>query len=268
MPTSFTKKAITITAEQWTGDNEAYLQHFTNGEFHAIAPEDRADDPDVTAEVRDHLHSTWIGVKTGQWVIKGVKGEFYPIDETVLAETYSKEGEKDVRTYRIQYNANSNRTEMFVEADSYGRANYDRPSVEFYRDGRTVAEIMAGSLVVVEEIPAEPQPVAAAELDDDGKPTPEAVLALPMERNDAGAATVREYLVALAAGVWTVGEGFSGKRPFGNSGWHTEIHQALGAKGWIRCELDGDGYVEDIDEAAGNELIAAALKHLAAAPAA
>jgi hypothetical protein len=34
------------------------------------------------------LHTTWVGVKTGQWIVRGVKGEFYPIAEDVLAETY------------------------------------------------------------------------------------------------------------------------------------------------------------------------------------
>jgi hypothetical protein len=38
--------------------------------------------------VFDVLHESWVGVKTGQWVIRGVAGEFYPIDEAVLAETY------------------------------------------------------------------------------------------------------------------------------------------------------------------------------------
>lgn len=45
------------------------------------------------------------------------------------------------------------------------------------------------------------------------------VLELPLESNDAGAKTVKEYLVKLLETVWVEEEGFSGKRPFGNSGW-------------------------------------------------
>ena len=36
----------------------------------------------------DRLHSTWVLVYTGQHIVRGVKGEFYPIAEDVLAETY------------------------------------------------------------------------------------------------------------------------------------------------------------------------------------
>jgi hypothetical protein len=43
--------------------------------------------------VYDELHSTWVGMYTGQWIIKGVKGEFYPINEEVLAETYEPVGD-------------------------------------------------------------------------------------------------------------------------------------------------------------------------------
>lgn len=52
-----------------------------------------------------------------------------------------------------------------------------------------------------------------------------------MAPNDAYAATVREYLVALLAAVWDEGEGFDGKRPFGNSGWEGEVLEALDAAG-------------------------------------
>jgi hypothetical protein len=61
----------------------------------------------------------------------------------------------------------------------------------------------------------------------------QAVLSLPMEDNDAGAATVKEYLVELLAHLWDEGEGFSGKRPFGNSGWEYDLYEALGNAGLI-----------------------------------
>lgn len=85
---SYRKKPLTVRAVQWTGDNEAELIAFTANRFMAVDPEDRTDDPDLTGAVFDVLHSTWVGVKTGQWVIEGVKGEFYPIDQGVLDETY------------------------------------------------------------------------------------------------------------------------------------------------------------------------------------
>jgi hypothetical protein len=64
------------------------MEEFTSGSFGAVHPDDRGDDPDVIAEVFDVLHSTWVGVKNGQWVIRGVQGEFYPCDPDVFAATY------------------------------------------------------------------------------------------------------------------------------------------------------------------------------------
>ena len=90
MATQFRKKPLTISAERWTGSNEAVLIAFTGGNFRAVPPEERADYPNITGSVFDVLHSTWVGVETGQWVIRGVNGEFYPIDESVLAETYDR----------------------------------------------------------------------------------------------------------------------------------------------------------------------------------
>jgi hypothetical protein len=84
----FRKKPVEVQAVQWTGDNEAELVAFAGVDFQAVCPEDRGDDPDQTAAVMDTLHNTWVRVYTGQWIIKGVKGEFYPIAEDVLAETY------------------------------------------------------------------------------------------------------------------------------------------------------------------------------------
>lgn len=85
----FRKRPIEVTAMQWTGSNERELRLWCGPSmFGAVAPEDRTDDPEITAEVLDVLHSTWVGVKTGQWIVRGVKGELYPIAEDVLAETY------------------------------------------------------------------------------------------------------------------------------------------------------------------------------------
>lgn len=84
------KKAVTVETLIWDGTNADQLDAFTGGKFQPVDPEDRDEDPDITGSVLDGLHSTWIGVKTGQHVIKGVKGEFYPIDAEVLAETYDE----------------------------------------------------------------------------------------------------------------------------------------------------------------------------------
>jgi hypothetical protein len=91
----------------------------------------------------------------------------------------------------------------------------------------------------------------------------EQVLACPMEPNDADATTVGHYLLKLLAMVWDEGEGFSGKRPFGNSGWQYAIYIALGKAGLISVLLDADGYVDECDDEAADAMVAEAIKSLA-----
>ncbi|MFF5984393.1 hypothetical protein ACFY78_36680 [Streptomyces olindensis] len=88
--TCYRKRPVEVDTVQWTGDNEAELVEFTGHRFEAIPAAARAENPDVTAQVYDELHDTWVGVKTGQHIVRGVKGEFYPIAEDVLAETYER----------------------------------------------------------------------------------------------------------------------------------------------------------------------------------
>jgi hypothetical protein len=57
--------------------------------------------------------------------------------------------------------------------------------------------------------------------------TGEEILNVKMAENDAEAGTVKEYLKKLLEALWDEGEGFSGKRPFGNSGWEYELYGAL-----------------------------------------
>jgi hypothetical protein len=48
-----------------------------------------------------------------------------------------------------------------------------------------------------------------------------------MGRNDAKARTIKQYLKKLLEMLWERGEGFSGKRPFRNSGWEYDLEKVL-----------------------------------------
>lgn len=71
----------------------------------------------------------------------------------------------------------------------------------------------------------------------------ERILALPMQHNDADASTIRDYLKALLLQLLLEGEGFSGKRPFGNSGWEHDLHKPLITAGLVEGALDEHGYI-------------------------
>lgn len=94
----------------------------------------------------------------------------------------------------------------------------------------------------------------------------ERVLATPMnpDRNDAGAGTVREYLVKLLVVLWRDQECFSGKRPFGNSSWDWDLYMALVDAELITGSYDEDGCLDDADVKAGSALIEQAITHLGA----
>lgn len=61
--------------------------------------------------------------------------------------------------------------------------------------------------------------------------------------------------------LWSETEGFSGKRPFGNSGWEFDLYKPLVEAGAIKGKIE-DGYVDNVDEKAGNAAIFSAIDAL------
>jgi hypothetical protein len=94
------------------------------------------------------------------------------------------------------------------------------------------------------------------------EPTGAQILAVPMQRNDADADTIGDYLVALLRKVWEDGDGFSGKRPFGNSGWEFDLYKALLVAGYVGGELDDEGYLDNVDVISAQALVAHAIDSL------
>jgi hypothetical protein len=96
------------------------------------------------------------------------------------------------------------------------------------------------------------------------------ILRTKMGKNDPEADTIGEYLIELSSAVWSVGECFSGKRPFGNSGWYHEIYQALCEAypketkvKWYIDEDDPDyKEIDSFDEKVCNKMIDSAYESL------
>lgn len=80
--------------------------------------------------------------------------------------------------------------------------------------------------------------------------------------DSGGAKTLREYLVALLLTLWDEEDGFSGKRPFGNSGWKYPIYETMIEECVVAGTLDEYGDVVEIDSDAADELIMKAIKEL------
>lgn len=84
----------------------------------------------------------------------------------------------------------------------------------------------------------------------------------PMIENDIGATTIGEFLKTLLITLWEEGEGFSGKRPFGNSDWEYQVYASLIKAGYDIGRLDEDGYVEDVDCQKADRLVKDAIKEV------
>ena len=72
---------------------------------------------------------------------------------------------------------------------------------------------------------------------------------------DGEATTISEYLFRLLAKLWEEKECFSGKRPFGNSGWECDIYIALVRGKFVSGKIDDSGCLDDIDQKTADELI-------------
>lgn len=74
----FRKKPVVIEAVQWTGENIEAVAKFIGGkgEFHLPS--------DIIIPTLEGDHTASIS----DWIIKGVKGEFYPCKPDIFAATY------------------------------------------------------------------------------------------------------------------------------------------------------------------------------------
>lgn len=81
--------------------------------------------------------------------------------------------------------------------------------------------------------------------------------------SDAGEnLSVREYLQKLLETLWEEQEGFSGKRPFGNSGWDFELYVPLIREKFITGALDEYGYVAEFHLEEAQAFVAALIREV------
>ncbi len=82
----FRKKPVVIEAVQWTGDNPNEVLELADFKIAIGLFETRR-----VVEI-ETLEGTMRG-EIGDWIIKGVKGEFYPCKPDIFEATYDRVGE-------------------------------------------------------------------------------------------------------------------------------------------------------------------------------
>lgn len=78
----FRKKPVVIEAVQWTGDNLREIKAFMGVES---VPYDAGKDSFLIHTLEGNHEAS-----KGDWVIRGVKGEFYPCKPDIFDQTYEK----------------------------------------------------------------------------------------------------------------------------------------------------------------------------------
>lgn len=86
-PQTFRHRSEQVEAVQWTGDNADTLRAFAGPDFDEIDLDDRTEDPDETAAVRESEHGTWRGLKPGDWVVR-LDGGLYEFAAADFAKQY------------------------------------------------------------------------------------------------------------------------------------------------------------------------------------
>lgn len=82
MPDKYRKKPVVVEAVQFTGRNDAQIAAFVG----SLGRDPKERQPSWFI----HTLEGEMRASVGDWIIKGVKGEFYPVRDDIFAATYEK----------------------------------------------------------------------------------------------------------------------------------------------------------------------------------
>lgn len=96
----FRKKPVEIEAWQWDSDEydpalRGWIGNVLDDNSNMLCGFQLLDDDDE-AEVYNYLHKTWVKLKSGDWIIKGIQGEFYPCKPDIFEATYDEADKPDL----------------------------------------------------------------------------------------------------------------------------------------------------------------------------
>ena len=83
MSNLYRKKPVIIEAVRFTGSNYRDIREFTKGQSNTVFQGGRVPTGLTIATLEGTMTAT-----VGDWIIKGVKGEFYPCKPDIFEKTY------------------------------------------------------------------------------------------------------------------------------------------------------------------------------------
>ncbi len=85
----FRKRPVVIEAVQWTGGSNIEVAGFLGSNEWSHQPATNTEPEHLTIKTLEGN----ITASIGDWIIRGVKGEFYPCKPDIFEQTYEKVGE-------------------------------------------------------------------------------------------------------------------------------------------------------------------------------
>lgn len=124
MSTRYRKKPVEVAAIRWEGGDTTELEEFCGRDWtRGDAVETEYNDPEQVV-VYDKTKEQWLYVPVGQWIVRGVEGEYYPCKHEVFVATYEPiDPDEDARIGGVG-----------IPRDSQGKAIRDGDRVAFGDD--------------------------------------------------------------------------------------------------------------------------------------
>jgi len=91
--TAYRKKPVVIEAKFLTADNGLMVSAWCGGAWHFVSASSGSDPEDSWAEIFT-LEGT-MRANVGDYIIRGVQGEFYPCRSDIFEATYERVGESE-----------------------------------------------------------------------------------------------------------------------------------------------------------------------------
>ena len=82
----FRKRPILVEAIQFTGNNFRELQNWSNWK---VRPPEGTYEPSKAVKIETLEGTMW--ARVGDWIVRGVRGEFYPVKLEIFEETYEED---------------------------------------------------------------------------------------------------------------------------------------------------------------------------------